>query len=66
MNYAQPYATGKDSIMAIIKDFTYSEVCTHRVPQSYSLDLTSSDYYLVGSLKKKSLLVYYYSHDKAL
>jgi len=41
--------------MAIIKEFTYSKVCMHCVPQSYSLDLTPSDYYMSGSLKKKSL-----------
>jgi hypothetical protein len=55
MNYAPPYAIGKGSTVAIIKGFTYSKVCTHCVPQSYSLDLTPSDYYLFGSLKKKSL-----------
>jgi hypothetical protein len=54
MNYAPPYDIVKDSIMAIIKEFTYSKGCTHCVPQSYSLDLIPSDYYPFGSLKKKS------------
>jgi len=49
MTYAPPYAIGKDSIMAIIKEFAYSKVRMHCVPQSYSLDLIPSDYYLFGS-----------------
>jgi hypothetical protein len=35
------------------------------VPPSYSLDLIPSDYYLFGSLKKKSPWGYYYTYDKA-
>lgn len=66
MNYAPPYTIGKGSIMAIIKQFAHSKVCAHCVPQSYSLDLTQSDYQLFGSLKKKGLWGYYYSHDEAL
>lgn len=66
MNYAPPYTVGKGSIMATIKEFAHSKACAQCVPQSYSLDLTQSDYQLFGSLKKKSLQGYYYTHDEAL